>query len=134
MTLKDPSRRHFLQGIAAGTVAAAGEPGPAGRRPSLPANAGANASVSSNKPRRNIARYYSCPTAITMLCFSTSETYPGRAVKRLLALTLLVSIATSALASSDEAFEAIGERFVADLPKTSTGKVMRRELHTLDAD
>ena len=24
-------------------------------------------------------------------------------------------------------------QFVADLPKTSTGKVMRRELHTLDA-
>ncbi len=24
-------------------------------------------------------------------------------------------------------------QFVADLPKTSTGKIMRRELHTLDA-
>ena len=53
---------------------------------------------------------------------------------RLLTLTLLVFSATCALASSDEAFEAIGDRFVADLPNFSPVASTSIGDHSRDSD
>lgn len=55
-------------------------------------------------------------------------------MKRLVALTLLASIANAALASSDAAFEALGDRFVADLPNFSPVASTSIGDHSRDAD
>ena len=55
-------------------------------------------------------------------------------MKRLLALTLLVLAATRALGSDDAAFEALGDRFVADLPNFSPVASTAIGDHSRDAD
>ncbi len=55
-------------------------------------------------------------------------------MKRLVALTLLASFATGALASSDAAFEALGDRFMADLPNFSPVASTSIGDHSRDAD
>ncbi len=55
-------------------------------------------------------------------------------MKRLAALLLLASFATGALASSDAAFEALGDRFVADLPNFSPVASTSIGDHSRDAD
>jgi uncharacterized protein (DUF885 family) len=55
-------------------------------------------------------------------------------VRRLFALTLLASLATGALASSDADFEALGERYVADLPNFSPVASTSIGDHSRDGD
>jgi uncharacterized protein (DUF885 family) len=55
-------------------------------------------------------------------------------VNRIIALTLLVFSATAALASSDETFEAIGSRFIADLPNFSPVASTSIGDHSRDGD
>ena len=55
-------------------------------------------------------------------------------MNRIIALMLLAFSATGALASSDEAFEAIGNRFVADLPNFSPVASTSIGDHSRDAD
>ncbi|MEJ2129315.1 MAG: DUF885 domain-containing protein [Woeseiaceae bacterium] len=55
-------------------------------------------------------------------------------MNRIIALTLLVFSATAALASSDETFEAIGSRFIADLPNFSPVASTSIGDHSRDGD
>jgi uncharacterized protein (DUF885 family) len=55
-------------------------------------------------------------------------------VKRLVALILLIAMASGVQASSDEAFEALGNEFVADLPNFSPVAATSTGDHSRDAD